>query len=853
MIRTPDQRLRVFVSSTLRELADERMAVAQAINALRLTPVMFEQGARPHPPQAVYRAYLAQSDIFVGLYWQEYGWIGSGMEISGLEDEFDLARALPRLVYVKEPAPERDSRLADLLAHIRDAAPSSYRQFRDAAELSRLVSHDLATLLSERFAAGRPAPAGEPPPRTTAPLPVGRTSLVGRGWAIQEVAGLLTRTDERLVTLTGPGGVGKTRLAIAAAERSRDRFPAGVVFVPLAGATEPDQVIAGIARQCGADLAGTDTPLRALTGHLGDERWLLILDNMEQALDAAADLGELLARCPGVTILATSRTVLELRAEREYPVPPLPLPAEPSTMSIEELAATPAVALFVDRARAVRYDFTLTDRNSAAVAEICRRLEGLPLAIELAAARTRLLDPASLLSRLTTSLDALGTGAADVPRRQRTLRATVEWSIDLLDGSERSLLETTAVFVDGWTVEAAADVANLGETQTLDLTDALARHSLIQLDHTELGTRCRMLETVRAFVAERLTARSDVARIRHRHADHYQSVARQADRRLRGAGQREWVERLQAEAGNLAAAVRWYLDHDPQPLPHLFRVLWPFWSQRDHLGEARDWIDALLPTVDGLDTQAQAELLWTAAVTAREVGDDQGALAARERLEPLLPRVDDPYLHAATQLAMAWTSTMVADVEGALREALAALAEFTSQDEPLGTASAALTVGSLETTTGRYDEATHHLHDARDLGMHLDNAWLAATSQVLLGTLALVRGRPADARALLDEGLDLSLAAYSTQLVTLCLGVFAQLTFVEGNQERSALLAGAADGMRKRAGLRVWPSLRRPEAELTNRLRTSLGETDFDRAFSTGGKLTRREAVAAAHDPDSRR
>jgi predicted ATPase len=849
MIRTPDQRLRVFVSSTLRELAEERVAVAQAISALRLTPVMFEQGARPHPPQAVYRAYLAQSDIFVGLYWQEYGWIGSGMEVSGLAEEFDLARFLPRLVYVKEPAPDRDPRLTELLAHIRDAAPLSYRHFGDGTELARLVSHDVATLLSERFAAARPAVV-EPRPRGPQPLPVGRTSLVGRGWAIQEVSGLLARPDARLVTLTGPGGVGKTRLAVAAAERVRDRFPAGVAFVPLAGASEPGQVVTAIAREVGADLARSETALRALAGLLGDERWLLLLDNLEHVVGAARDLGELLARCPGLTILATSRTVLDLRAEQEYPVPPLPLPAEPATMSIEELAATPAVALFVDRARAVRYDFALTERNAAAVAEICRRLEGLPLAIELAAARTRLLDPATLLARLATSLDALGTGAMDVPPRQRTLRATVEWSVDLLDGDERSLLETTAVFVDGWTVDAAADVANLGENQTVDLTDALSRHSLIQLDHTELGTRCRMLETIRAFVAERLAARPDADRIRRRHADHYQALARQADRRLRGAGQREWVERLQAEAGNLAAAIGWYLTNDPAPLPHLFRILWPFWAQRDHLTEARGWIERLLPTVDALDTQARAELLWTAAVTAREVGDDQAALDARARLAPLLPGITDPYLHAAVQLAMAWTSTMVADVDGALREALAALAEFQGEDEPLGTASAALTAGSLETTVGRYEDALHHLRLAREVGVRLDNAWLAATSQVLLGTLALVQGRQDDARALLDEGLDLSLAAYSTQLVTLCLGVFAQLAFVEGNRERATLLVGAADGLRRRAGLRVWPSLRRPEIELTTRLREALGTAEFDRVFARGARLTRREAVAAAHDPD---
>jgi predicted ATPase len=264
-----------------------------------------------------------------------------------------------------------------------------------------------------------------------------------------------------------------------------------------------------------------------------------------------------------VAILATSRTVLGLGAEREYPVPPLPLPADPVRVPLQELERSLAVALFLDRARAARPDFTLTERNAWAVVELCRRLEGLPLAIELAAARTRLLDPEELLGRLARSLDALGTGAVDLPERQHTLRATVEWSVGLLGGSERSLLETVAIFIDGWTIEAAADVASLDEDRVLDLTEALARHSLIFLDITELGPRPRMLETIRVFVAERLTARPDVAEIGRRHADHYRALAEQADRplravgqQLRGASQNEWVERLQAEAGNLAAAVR---------------------------------------------------------------------------------------------------------------------------------------------------------------------------------------------------------------------------------------------------------------------------------------------------------
>jgi predicted ATPase len=858
VIRTPDQRLRVFVSSTIGdhgELAEERRVVARAITTLRLTPVMFELGARPHPPGDLYRAYLAQSDIFVGLYWQRYGQVDPGMQVSELEEELELARGqgVPRLLYVKAPAPDREPRLGELLGRIRQEA--SYRRFRTPAELGRLVRDDLAALLSERFAATRPQATAAPPPTSRAPrpLPVETTSLVGREQAIDEVASLFDRTDVRLVTLTGPGGVGKTRLVTAAAERVADRFDAGVVFVPLAAVTQPEQVLTDIGRAMGADLGGTDAPLEALVEQLEDDRWLLILDNLEQVLEVAGDLGELLAACPGVAILATSRTVLGLGAEQEYPVPPLPLPADPVGVSLEELERSPAVALFVDRARAVRPDFALTQGNAAAVVELCRRLEGLPLAIELAAARTRLLDPEELLGRLARSLDALGTGAVDLPERQHTLRATVQWSVGLLGEAERSLLEAVAIFVDGWTVEAAAEVAGLDEDRALDLTEALARHSLIFLDITELGPRPRMLETIRMFVAERLAARPDVAEIARRHADHYRALAEQADRPLRAVGrqprggsQSEWVERLQAEAGNLAAAVRWYLAHDPGPLPHLFRVLWPFWSQRDHLGEARSWIDQLLPSAGSLDPQARAELLWTVTVTAREVGDDAMAVSARQRLAPLLEAIADPYLHAVSQLAMAWTSPIIDDLDGALREASASLEEFRDQDEPLGTTAAGLTLGSVETTVGRYDDALRHLTEARDLAVRLDNPWLAATSQVLLGTLALVQGRLEDAQARLEEALDLSLQARSTQLVTLCLAGFAQLAFVEGNAERAALLTGAAEGLRRRVGLRAWPSHRRAEAALVDQIRQALGADRFDDTSAAGARLSQREAVAAA-------
>jgi len=820
--------------------------VSRAISVLRLTPVMFELGARPHPPQELYRAYLAQSDVFVGLYWQRYGWVGPGMEISGLEDEFQLSKGFPRLLYVKVPAPDREPRLTEMLKSIEAEGSVSYRQFRTARELGRLVRDDLATLLSEQFAAAHLSAAATAPPGRSGPrpLPVDATSLVGRERDIDAVAALAGGPDVRLVTLTGLGGIGKTRLAVAVGERLVDRFEARAAFVALAAVTDPGLVLPGVARAVGVELAGSGSPLEALVEYFGDDRWLLILDNLEQVVDAARDIDALLARCRGVVIVATSRTVLGLRAEREYPVPPLSLPADPAGGSIAELAASPAVALFLDRARAARPDFALTERNAAAVAEICRRLDGLPLAIELAAARTRLLDPDALLRRLARSLDALGTGAVDLPERQRTLRATVEWSVDLLDDAERSLLETAAVFVDGWTVEAAAQVAGLDEDEALDRFEALDRHSLIHLDPAGDGPRQRMLETIRAFMAERLAARPDAAEIHRRHADYYQALAEQADRPLRGAGQREWCQRLDTEEGNLAAAVRWYLDNDTAPLPHLFRVLWLFWFLRDHLGEARSWVGQLLAAADSFDPPAQIELASTAAATGGEVGDDQMALTAGERLAPLLDGIEDPFLRAVSQLVMSWNSGIVGDFGDILRRASVSLEQLRAQDEQFWTAIAAYTAGLVEMTVGRYDDALRHLTEMRDLAGPLDNPWLAAVSRVYLGTLAVVQGRPEDGREPMEEGLQLSLAAHSTRGVTLCLTAFARLAFVEGDPERAALLAGAVDGLRRRVGLRPWPLLRQDEADLVTQIRQALGDR-FDEPYAAGSRLSQQGAVAA--------
>ena len=459
VVRTPDQRVRVFVSSTLRELEVERRAVRDAVTRLRLVPVMFELGARPHPPREVYRAYLAQSQVFVGVYWQSYGWVAPGEQVSGLEDEYLLSVELPRLIYVKSPAPEREPRLEQMLARIQDDGDITYQRFSEAAELQRLVENDLAVLLSERFEMAQArdgAAAGAP---RAGDLPVPATPLVGRDQETAAVADLVLGEGVRLVTLTGPGGVGKSRLAVAVADRLGSGFGDGVRFVELASVTSADLVPAAIAAGLGLSTSGGRL-LTDVVSYLGPKRVLLVLDNFEQVTRAAPLVADLLGAAPGLVVLVTSRTVLRLSGEHEFPVPPLPVPPAGAGPDEGDARQYASVRLFVERAHAAAPGFELTSGNAAAVTEICRRLDGLPLAIELAAARVRLLPPAALLARLDDRMGVLTGGARDLPERQRTLKNTLDWSYGLLSPGEQALFARLGVFAGTFGLPAAEAVGN---------------------------------------------------------------------------------------------------------------------------------------------------------------------------------------------------------------------------------------------------------------------------------------------------------------------------------------------------------------------------------------------------------
>ena len=469
----------------MQELAPERHAVREAIESLHLTPVMFELGARPYPPRALYRAYLEQSDVFVGLYWESYGWVAPAEEVSGLEDEYRLSGDRPKLIYTKAPAPNRQPRLTELIARIQ-GADVSYRPFGSADELRTLVADDLAVLLTERFAASVEV-AVEPRSRPTAPLPRPTTRLIGRDTDVAQVLDLLVDSDVRMVSIVGPGGIGKSRLAVAVAEGAKQRYPDGVVYVELASLREPSLVLPTIAKTLGIEEPGTSADA-LLRDQLAEARMLIVLDNMEQLAAAAGDLSNLLGSTESVQVLVTSRRILGIRAERVYSLEPLAVPAD--------TAVTAAVELFLDRARSIRPSYQPSAEDLATFAELSRRLDGLPLAIELAAAWLRMLSPQALLQQVGQQpLVFLREGAVDLPARQRTLRDTIAWSHSLLSADCKVLFARLAVFSGSADLGAIEQVTNSeGRLDILELIAELVDQSLVQALGEAAEPRFGMLE-----------------------------------------------------------------------------------------------------------------------------------------------------------------------------------------------------------------------------------------------------------------------------------------------------------------------------------------------------------------------
>ena len=598
VIRTPDQRLRVFISSTLQELREERAAARDAILHLHLAPVLFEVGARPHPARDLYRAYLDQSHIFIGIYWEKCGWIAPGEAVSGLEDEYRLSGDKPKLIYIKSPAPDREAGLKELIDSIRRAGNVSYKSFTSATELRELIENDLMVMLTERFETlpdrSRPTASA-----ITSNLPVALDRFVGRRGELQEIKDRLTGT--RLLTLLGTGGTGKTRLALQAAAELFDDFEGRVHFVDLAASRDLESVLAVTCRAIGLQEERNKPLLDDLKGRIRSEPMLLLLDNFEQVTVAAPAMAELLRDCPNLKLLVTSREALRVRGESILQVPPLALPqAAMKEATIDELAQSEAVQLFVERAQAVKPDFRLTEENARAIAEPCLRLDGLPLAIELATARLGLFSPHALVERLGNRLKLLRGGARDVPVRQQTLYDTIDWSYGILHTPEKRLFELLSVFT-GATFEAIEDVASGMDGLELDVLDALSSlvdKSLVRrVDRPGADPRFVMLETIREFAAARLEGDPTWSAAAHRsHATYFAGWTQHQRDRLVGDERDAALEQMAAEIENVRTAWRfWASQRDFDQLGRFTDGLWLLY-------DARGWYHATVTlTTDLLD------------------------------------------------------------------------------------------------------------------------------------------------------------------------------------------------------------------------------------------------------------
>jgi predicted ATPase len=810
VIRTPDQRLRVFVSSTLQELAEERAAVAQAVRHLRLAPVMFELGARAHPPRDLYRAYVDQSDVFIGIYWQRYGWVAPGEEVSGLEDEYRLATAKPKLIYVKAPAPDREGRLKELLVQIRDDDHAAYKSFSTPAELRKLVENDLAVLLSERFLEARVEPS-----RVSAPVPAPATSFVGRERELSDVAALLKRADVRLVTLTGPGGVGKSRLSLEAAKQ----FSGEVAFVPLASISDPRLLRPTIAHQLGAH----ERPLAEL---LGGRRMLLVLDNFEQVVDAASDLAQLLSECPQLHVLVSSRTALHVRGEFEVNVPPL--------------EASPAVQLFLDRARAIKPDFATDPVELAAVAEICHRVDGLPLAIELASARVKMLSARDILARLDHALLFLKGGARDLPVRQQTLRATLDWSYQLLDETERCLFACLGVFSGGWTLDAAVTVCACGGDETEEMLAALVDRSLVQV----ADGRFSMLTTIRDYAAEKLAERHDADAMRRAHAEYVLALAEHAAARLRGGDQHVWRARLGAEQDNIRAALRWLLDNaELDKAVRLQTALVLFWWVQGYAAEARRWTDELLEHESAMQPISRARLHLTGGLAMAWEGDYDGAVPLLRSSVDEARKLGDAGLAGVAQLALAYVAPTDGATESLLLESAADLyqvGDLWAVNVTLqGRAEVALAAGDVRRGRELYE-------DSLELAEAQKDSRGRAQALVGIGFCALLSGDPEQAAAPLRESVPLSLELGNPELLAQALRGLAGVAVAEGEVERAARLLGAAQALADAAGTVDWPVRRGLYAHFEQQVRERLGASRFEAAWSAGQRLSLQGAADVA-------
>lgn len=713
-------------------------------------------------------------------------------------------------------------------------------------------------------------------------LPEPSSPLIGRDRELAAIGAVLDG-DARVVTLLGPGGTGKTRLSIEAAFARRHRYAAGVYFVDLAPLTDPSLVMRTIADVLEVPTRPGESILDALGDHLRDKQLLLVLDNLEQVTEAANDLATLLRAAGRVTILATSRQPLGISGEHELPVPPLALPAPGRLGAVVTVGAIPAVALFVERALAADPDFRLTDANAAAVVEICRALDGLPLAIELAAARAGVLTPETILGRLGGQLGMLSGGARDLPERHQALRSTIDWSYDLLAPTERALFTHLGVFVDGADLPAVEAVCP--EDSALDALTSLRDKSLVRrVDGEDAAPRFVMLQTIREYALDHLRSDGELAGARERHADHFASLAEQAEQNLIGADQGIWVTRLDREVGNLRAALQWSEESGRLATGlRLAGALARFWSMRG-LTDPSDWIARVLRLGGDVPPAVRAKALFADGYAAldhgdlvraescfeesvaiyRELGEPHGVAAGRAQLAFLLMSrgETDQAVILAEQSAAGARDLGDANLEsvalstvadGAARQRDFARATSLYQrslklreqaGDRRNIANGMLNLGRVALTAGEHETARQLLEQGLGLARDVADSWSISVGLASLGRLDLATGRTASAVPLLQDALRRATDRGGQRLAVECLNALA-LAAVDSDPRQAALLLGAAEARRRALGVTLSPVEISGTEGVGTRVRVALGKDMFDARWTLGLTVDDEELLAS--------